>query len=130
MTGEGRAYVRIEREIVEARIYERAVDVELEVKPGQYATEALTVLVAERSGSHKPYINGLAISLRVRQTTKAGATPKRGAVSSIDLLSLAKGHVYGNVARLFTQPTIARLRLLAEQVRIEHGTIDWEDVTP
>ncbi|QZD98171.1 hypothetical protein SEA_ANTUNA_58 [Microbacterium phage Antuna] len=125
-----KTFVRVERELVEARTYERSVEIELDMRPGQYATDAQTVLIVERSGSPKPYVNGRAISLRVQQRTKAGAKPRRGGTSSFDLLALVKGHTHGSIARVFTPETIERMRALALEVVAEFESIDWENVKP
>ncbi|QYC54391.1 hypothetical protein SEA_PICKLES13_56 [Microbacterium phage Pickles13] len=126
---EPKTYVRVEREIVEARIYERAVEIELNVRPGQTKAIAQTIIVSHRSGAKRAHQNGLAMSLRTRRVTAQGLTSLR-ASGSFDMLSLLKGHASGAIAGVFMHETIERLTALAREVEAEFEWIDWEAVKP
>jgi hypothetical protein len=119
---------KISRRIVETRSYERTVDVELGMKPGQTRAEALAVRVFQTLGEVYAWQDSRpVIRLEVKRTTKAGARTSKGRrYYDIEWLARNDGRpAKWNSLDDFDDDTQDRLRDLAKTLLVEFHDVNW-----
>lgn len=122
---------KITRTRREVRRYERTVDVEIGVMPRQTRAEALTVVVEQRLGDIERYETGEpTVSLTLKRTTRSGEPTYKGDRRVTIPPKVRDRDRWSTGVWQFDDDTVARLRVLREQVLVEFGTIDWDEQGP
>lgn len=127
------AQAKITRVRQEARRYERSVpDLVLGVVKGQSRAEALTVSRSQSVGDVRAFEREPRVTPTVRRLRKDGEVAYRGTTrfTLTGDVDVTKRPRWADGVWQFDDETIGRLNLLAQQVLVEFGTINWDEQGP